>query len=140
MQNLLILVRGQNGEDRTEFTRRMMSEASDGLLALHPACLKVNLTENNPPKRSVIPFRAIISFCLFAVIAGVVVAAFYFIDTPVFKNVFARMVQPFEGPEPFTYTRLNISPGSTYVQRAGILLLKPSYRERFRHKVKFSGA
>ena len=57
MKNLLILIRGVENENRAAFTGRMLGNTADLFSAYEPECLKCAVTEEPPPRLSVIPFR-----------------------------------------------------------------------------------
>jgi len=57
MRKEMYLIRGNAGEDHRQFTDRMLQTAYATAELITPEALKVTLTQEPPPKISVIPFR-----------------------------------------------------------------------------------
>ena len=103
-------------------TVELAEEYANGTLMTSPELVKAHAlktyeTTQSIDFRSIAPYRAVASVLIFALLTAAVVCGFYFAETPIAENVLARMLQPFNGPEPFTYTRIDVQPGSTYLQK-----------------------
>lgn len=57
MRKEIYLIRGKEGEDYRAFTDRILQTLQEAVKVINPMAMKVTLTEEEPPRFSVIPFR-----------------------------------------------------------------------------------